>query len=1133
MLVQRTLVVWTLLFLFAVLNQIESAHAQQEPERVDHEYLVKIVSAPIAARAGLSASNLKQDVLKSFSDLGIDYEPILSQLKTVPKTALTAMQTLPASSVSVDYYRVRLSDTLGIDQQAESQLLLSHPGVTSVTPNYIFKTMQSGVDPFLNSSGSWGQAYQDLWNLNRVNASQAWSITEGEGVKVAVIDSGVDYNHPDLQANIWINSAEVPGNGVDDDANGFIDDVRGFDFTTCEKYGTTGCMQKKLRDADPMDQHGHGTHCAGTIAALRNNGIGIAGVAPKATIMAIRALNIDGSAELIDLADALLYAINNGADVINASWGASGTGKIPIFEEMFDLAQQRGVLLIAAAGNENKLVYDTLPGGSPKVMTVASTDVNDAKSSFSNFSERPYYDSGYRKSIEIAAPGGGGVIAGAVRGSFDHINILSLRAAGTDMYLGAKGYTAGTAIVSEPGTSNQLYYRSSGTSMAAPMVSGGAALVLAHLRTVRQQGSLSSEEYRRELIREVRARLMSSAKKIPEISQPASWLGYGRLDVKAALTEVPEAKIQILDDTVEESLGNNNAIVESGEDGTIRLTLAKEFGDMRSLDGEIIAKDSSTAVFSNARAVFQFDTTSAAQAVQSTPFTFRASGVNFQTPLELTLKLSANNRVIEIPMTLYVGARRLSTSALYTKESFFGGYSPISVPSISNHRIAWADTRFGDSDIMLFDFRTRQTTLVSRAVATQNPHPSNQFNPYLSDDTIAWQDDRDGNWDIRYTKINAIGDDRAISLGDIAGQNQHQPVIQGNNLFFTNETAPGKLNPDLKVMHYDLQAQKLTKLSTQGSQFNPAISATSAVWENSSALGLEIMPDISLINQRVALSLPLFPFRWPIEPAIDGNKIVFIDGTFGAGRDLFVVEFNRTQSQNVFRQLTSDSAQQWRPQIHRNQVVWADDRTGIWGIRAFDLEKAREYTLSVGTRASGVPNTRDGYVTWIQRGSLWVTQLPGFAVAPPPIPTAAPTPPTQAQPTPSAEVKIKIAVRKSSSNVSNKTNGERKISLVTAKNQIISGVSLFAIPLAKKSCPQPLISFATLEGTKRISLRIPDSLGLSKVVLELRSSSGALLGRARLNTNAKPQKGAAIIVEKPNLTKICKSLRATRDDRVK
>ena len=123
-------------------------------------------------------------------------------------------------------------------------------------------------DPFYSTSGSWGQSYDDLWWLKRVKADEAWLISRGTSVPVAVIDTGLDYNHPDIAANLWTNSAERFGiAGIDDDNNGFIDDVNGWDFYN--------------GDNDPLDDHGHGTAVSGVIAAIADNGIGIAGIAPE------------------------------------------------------------------------------------------------------------------------------------------------------------------------------------------------------------------------------------------------------------------------------------------------------------------------------------------------------------------------------------------------------------------------------------------------------------------------------------------------------------------------------------------------------------------------------------------------------------------------------------------------------------------------------------------------------------------------------------------------------------------------------------------------------------------------------------------------------------------------------------
>lgn len=154
----------------------------------------------------------------------------------------------------------------------------------------------------------------DLWGLKKIQADKAWDISQGENVVVAVVDSGVDYTHEDIKDNIWINKNEIPDNGVDDDDNGFIDDVRGWDFTSYDVN-----WEIKNRDNDPLDENGHGTHVGGTIAAIGNNNMGVIGVAPKAKIMAVKA-GENGLAD-VDIVDAIKYAADMGARVINMSWG--------------------------------------------------------------------------------------------------------------------------------------------------------------------------------------------------------------------------------------------------------------------------------------------------------------------------------------------------------------------------------------------------------------------------------------------------------------------------------------------------------------------------------------------------------------------------------------------------------------------------------------------------------------------------------------------------------------------------------------------------------------------------------------------------------------------------------------------
>ena len=175
-----------------------------------------------------------------------------------------------------------LSQTYVVSVPAEADIerlvaqYQADPHVAYAQPNYLVEVQMVPNDPYHSSSNSWGQGYDDLWGLKKIHAAEAWDVTQG-GIVVAVVDTGVDYTHPDLAANIWTNPGEIPGNGLDDDANGFVDDRRGWNFVS--------------NNARVRDNYGHGTHVAGTIAAVGNNGLGILGIAPQARVMAVKGLN--------------------------------------------------------------------------------------------------------------------------------------------------------------------------------------------------------------------------------------------------------------------------------------------------------------------------------------------------------------------------------------------------------------------------------------------------------------------------------------------------------------------------------------------------------------------------------------------------------------------------------------------------------------------------------------------------------------------------------------------------------------------------------------------------------------------------------------------------------------------------
>jgi subtilisin family serine protease len=343
----------------------------------------------------------------------------------------------PRLDEAVNVYLLDVAPDADVEKVAAE--LRNDPHVEYAQPNYKVEANYTPNDPFLASSGSWGQAEADLWGLDSLSAEAAWDSARGAGVVVAVVDSGVDVTHPDLAGNVWQNPGEVAGNGVDDDGNGYIDDVVGWDFSE--------------DDSNPNDEHGHGTHVSGTIAAEDDNGQGIVGVAPDARIMAIRGLDRFGSGSTFDLAQGIIYAAANGADVINNSWGCNGNcPSNPVAEEAVRFAHDAGSVVVFAAGNSNLDIGGISPQNQPEVLVVSSSTPTDARSSFSNFGL-----------VDVAAPG-----SGDASGSGDQPvrGILSLKSAICEPSLCSPGLIVGGQ-----------YLRQAGTSMAAPHVAGLAALV--------------------------------------------------------------------------------------------------------------------------------------------------------------------------------------------------------------------------------------------------------------------------------------------------------------------------------------------------------------------------------------------------------------------------------------------------------------------------------------------------------------------------------------------------------------------------------------------------------------------------------------------------------------------------------
>ncbi len=347
--------------------------------------LLAILAAVLLAAPASSAPQreARARVLVGF-DPGV---AVTAQRSALDKAGLTA-------NGRIRPLRTFVASVPSADRGAALAALRKDPRVRFAEPDATY-----GIDALPNDP-SFGQ----LWGLNNtgqtvktstgtadadIDAPEAWTTTTGSSsVVVAVIDSGVDWHHPDLAANIWTNPGEsCPGcanDGIDNDGNGYVDDVHGWDFVN--------------NDNDPMDDNGHGTHVAGTIGAVGNNGIGVAGVNWNVQIMPLKFIGANGQGTADDAVRAILYATRMGAVVSNNSWGGEDFSQA--LEDAIADADAHGSLFVAAAGNSARNTDTTpdYPSGFdvPNVLTVGAVDQNDVRAWFSNYGKR---------TVDLAAPG--------------------------------------------------------------------------------------------------------------------------------------------------------------------------------------------------------------------------------------------------------------------------------------------------------------------------------------------------------------------------------------------------------------------------------------------------------------------------------------------------------------------------------------------------------------------------------------------------------------------------------------------------------------------------------------------------------------------------------------------------------
>lgn len=360
------------------------------------------ISGPIVARGVEAAIGLSVDAQSALDRIGARVEQKYTE---------------------IGLHRVTVDETMSVGQAIES--LYRSGAVEYAEPDFVFKTNVVPNDPYFSYLWGMNNTGQVSGNADAdIDAPEGWNqITSAAGVVVAVIDTGVDYTHEDLSANMWRNSKETNcSDGIDNDGNGYVDDCYGINSIT--------------GGGNPMDDHGHGTHCAGTIGAKGNNGKGVAGVAWITKIMALKFLGSSGSGYTTDAIECINYAISIkkrdklSKMILSNSWG--GSEYTQALYDAIQAAQSNNILFVAAAGNnyQDSDIYPAYPAtyNLPGIISVGASDSYDQKPSFSNWGAQ---------SVDIFAPG---------------YNVYSCK----------------------PGNSYQYM---SGTSMATPHVAGASAII--------------------------------------------------------------------------------------------------------------------------------------------------------------------------------------------------------------------------------------------------------------------------------------------------------------------------------------------------------------------------------------------------------------------------------------------------------------------------------------------------------------------------------------------------------------------------------------------------------------------------------------------------------------------------------
>lgn len=840
-------------------------------------------------------------------------------------------------------YRVQLPE--GSDPEQVMSAYAEDPHVAWVQQDHTHALDALTNDPYLFSSGSWGQDFSDLWSLYRIRAPEAWELSTGQGVVVAVVDTGVDYDHPDIAANIWVNPGEdlnrngqvdpSDWNGVDDDGNGFIDDLRGFDFAGSVDEDGDGLYDGPLdvSDPDPFDDRGHGTHVAGTIAAVGNNGIGIVGVAPDARIMPLKGFPAEGDGLDSDLWRAVLYAAMNGADVINNSWSCRPLcPENPLAEEVLEIVQALNVVVVTSAGNAGIDAVINSPENRRETITVGASGFDDEISSgISNF--------GWV--IDLMAPGGGPGTDPSVRVA--RRNILSLR---------SSGYTAADFVVDD------LYLRWAGTSMAAPHVSGVVALLKS------QRPELDYESIRR-ILRQTPA----------DISAPGRdyQTGAGRLDARAALewTDLPDLLARLDSPANWETFAPGEDILIEGailgqdlESWSVEVGIGSAPTQWTTLHTDTQARDGvlvrwPTAELDQGAYVIRLSVQSnggrtflefSQISLESNSFVRLSSPGQPATQPAISFPWVAwsSKRDPEQPMVyqedkdLFV--THLRTGQEWTLQQAAGHQENV---SISTHRkktvVSWQDEALdGDrNEIRGCSFSSRRPDC-SPFVVTDDPsaYPhSRAMGQY-----IVWLQTVEGRRDLVSCKVSRKRSGcEPASLGNDSGFNVSFPAGTGNTLIWS-EVGNGykfafcEMNPRTGLCPRVELAERTLSLS------RPSASGDLIAWVAYTRTGALSGPLRLCEVDRETGVCPWIEVDFDVpdpSPQLSGKRLVWASVEGDQAGDVYFCEYDSLRQVCPVQRLTAQMARQAHVRIDGRWIVWEDDRHGSTAIYGIELPRLK------------------------------------------------------------------------------------------------------------------------------------------------------------------------------------------------